>query len=218
MKSRIERESSPRPTGAEVDILQVLRERGTSTVREVHESLYANEGAGYTTAPKMLQIMAMVLVLPLTGVAADTNVVEKPVTADTAEKFAQATAEVRDAMGPGGRYEFISPDSRAKVEADMNKMTSLFQQTASVDAMTEEQKLKLFNTQEHLNGVLTHSDRNRLVCERRAPVGTNIPVTTCRTVGDIEYERRVSQKFHQDQDTLSHQCSPYYNKSGCKGG
>jgi BlaI family transcriptional regulator, penicillinase repressor len=57
MKSRIERESSPRPTGAELDILQVLWERGACTVREVHESLYVNEGAGYTTALKMLQIM-----------------------------------------------------------------------------------------------------------------------------------------------------------------
>jgi hypothetical protein len=160
-----------------------------------------------------LILAAMVLVLPLNGIAADTNVVEKPVTADTAEKFAQATEEVRDAMGPGGRYEFISPDSRAKVEADMGKMQSLFQQTGSVAAMSQEQKLKLFNTQEHLNGVLSHSDRNRLVCERRAPVGTNIPVTTCRTAGDIESERRLSQKFMQD-NTGAQKCATGF----CKGG
>jgi len=48
---------SPWPTEAELDILQVLWERGACTVREVHESLYAHEGAGYTTALKMLQIM-----------------------------------------------------------------------------------------------------------------------------------------------------------------
>jgi BlaI family transcriptional regulator, penicillinase repressor len=48
---------SPWPTEAELDILQVLWERGACTVREVHETLYAHEGAGYTTALKMLQIM-----------------------------------------------------------------------------------------------------------------------------------------------------------------
>jgi predicted transcriptional regulator len=48
---------SPWPTEAELDILRVLWDRGACTVREVHEALYAHEGAGYTTALKMLQIM-----------------------------------------------------------------------------------------------------------------------------------------------------------------
>lgn len=46
----------PRPTDAELAILNVLWQRGEATVREVHESLYGSEG-GYTTALKMLQIM-----------------------------------------------------------------------------------------------------------------------------------------------------------------
>lgn len=45
------------PTEAELDILRVLWDRGPSTVREVHESLYGDDGAGYTTALKQLQIM-----------------------------------------------------------------------------------------------------------------------------------------------------------------
>lgn len=48
---------SPRPTDAELGILNVLWERGPSTVRDVHEMLYRDEGAGYTTALKLLQIM-----------------------------------------------------------------------------------------------------------------------------------------------------------------
>jgi len=47
----------PWPTKAELDILQVLWERGASTVREVHETLYGDDGAGYTTALKLMQIM-----------------------------------------------------------------------------------------------------------------------------------------------------------------
>ena len=47
----------PWPTEAELDILQVLWERGPSTVREVHEALYGDDGAGYTTALKLMQIM-----------------------------------------------------------------------------------------------------------------------------------------------------------------
>ena len=45
------------PTKAELGILQVLWERGPCTVREVHEDLYGDDGAGYTTALKLMQIM-----------------------------------------------------------------------------------------------------------------------------------------------------------------
>ena len=47
----------PRPTEAELEILQVLWERGACTVRDVHEVLNARSGTGYTTALKMLQVM-----------------------------------------------------------------------------------------------------------------------------------------------------------------
>jgi predicted transcriptional regulator len=45
------------PTAAELAILQVLWDRGPCTVREVHEALYGRDGAGYTTALKLLQVM-----------------------------------------------------------------------------------------------------------------------------------------------------------------
>ncbi|HEX5487552.1 MAG TPA: BlaI/MecI/CopY family transcriptional regulator [Rhodanobacteraceae bacterium] len=47
----------PRPTAAELEILQVLWERGDCTVRDVHEVLHRRDGTGYTTALKLLQIM-----------------------------------------------------------------------------------------------------------------------------------------------------------------
>lgn len=49
---------APLPTDAELAILSVLWSRGPSTVREVHEALEPTQGTGYTTALKLLQIMA----------------------------------------------------------------------------------------------------------------------------------------------------------------
>jgi predicted transcriptional regulator len=46
-----------KPTAAELQILQVLWERGPSTVREVHEALQAEKAPGYTTVLKLMQIM-----------------------------------------------------------------------------------------------------------------------------------------------------------------
>lgn len=48
---------SPRPTEAELEILQVLWQHGTCTVRDVHEVLNRRAGTGYTTALKLLQVM-----------------------------------------------------------------------------------------------------------------------------------------------------------------
>lgn len=48
----------PRPTDAELEILNVLWERGASTVREVHEAIAKRKPAQYTTTLKLLQIMA----------------------------------------------------------------------------------------------------------------------------------------------------------------
>ena len=49
--------ANPRPTEAELDILRVLWDQGECTVREVHERLHADGGAGYTTVLKLMQIM-----------------------------------------------------------------------------------------------------------------------------------------------------------------
>jgi BlaI family transcriptional regulator, penicillinase repressor len=47
----------PRPTQGELEILHVLWEHGSCSVREVHEVLASDRAPGYTTVLKLLQIM-----------------------------------------------------------------------------------------------------------------------------------------------------------------
>lgn len=46
-----------KPTGSELEILQILWEREAATVREVHEELSKTKSSGYTTTLKLMQIM-----------------------------------------------------------------------------------------------------------------------------------------------------------------
>jgi BlaI family transcriptional regulator, penicillinase repressor len=46
------------PTGAELEILQILWQSGPCTVRFVNEKLQEKRAVGYTTTLKLLQIMA----------------------------------------------------------------------------------------------------------------------------------------------------------------
>jgi predicted transcriptional regulator len=46
-----------KPTESELEILRILWERNTASVREVHEELSKTKAAGYTTTLKLMQIM-----------------------------------------------------------------------------------------------------------------------------------------------------------------
>lgn len=47
-----------KPTESELEILQVLWEKGSSTVREINDELNSMREIGYTTTLKLMQIMA----------------------------------------------------------------------------------------------------------------------------------------------------------------
>jgi len=51
------RHPSTNPTDGELEILQVLWDRGQSTVREVYEQISRTRPTGYTTTLKLMQIM-----------------------------------------------------------------------------------------------------------------------------------------------------------------
>ncbi|RYE26343.1 MAG: BlaI/MecI/CopY family transcriptional regulator [Sphingobacteriales bacterium] len=46
-----------KPTDSELEILNILWEKGDSTVREIHEVLEQTKEVGYTTTLKLMQIM-----------------------------------------------------------------------------------------------------------------------------------------------------------------
>ena len=128
------------------------------------------------------------------------DVLKKPVdAADTPQKLQAVIDSIHTEMAPSKRYEFINPTERRDVETDFATMMTLMTNAGSVTAMKPNDRIKLFNTQEHVNGILTHTDRNRLICERRSKMGSNLPVTDCRTLADLELNRSESQRLMQDR-------------------
>jgi predicted transcriptional regulator len=51
------KKNTRRPTDAELTILQILWDRGPSTVREVFKIIHSGKKVGYTTVLKLMQIM-----------------------------------------------------------------------------------------------------------------------------------------------------------------
>jgi predicted transcriptional regulator len=54
---KFNRQSLPKPTEAELELLRVLWEKGPATVRELHDAVNLQRAVGYTSVLKILQIM-----------------------------------------------------------------------------------------------------------------------------------------------------------------
>ena len=54
----MKKNKSPKPTEAELEILQILWENGPSTVRFINDKMNVKKNVGYTTTLKIMQIMS----------------------------------------------------------------------------------------------------------------------------------------------------------------
>jgi hypothetical protein len=131
--------------------------------------------------------------------SAATDKPDPAVNANTKETFATVSGWVQKEMSPGGRYEHITPSEHSTVDAKLAEMGALLDKTGSVDKMTDAEKTAMFNNQEQVNAILAHRDGDRVICKNVAPVGSHIPVKTCKTARQMEGDQRDAQKFLQDR-------------------
>lgn len=144
----------------------------------------------------LVGVLACLVCLQVSVVHADKT--ETIVKADNKADFSAMVVKVQKEMVPGGRYGFIDAQERDQVNQGLAYMQSLLDKYGTVDGMSQDAKIDLFNHQEAVNAILTRRDNDRLVCEKIAPVGSHIMHTTCRTYGLIEQERRDAQNAMQD--------------------
>ena len=149
----------------------------------------------------MSKLLCGIACLLLSAAAyADDQVIEKPLVAQSLAGFDQEATEIRAGMHQGGRYEFLKADDKSKVEARLNSMHALLEKHANQNDLNSADKIALVNAQEEVNAILKHNDSNRLVCESRAPIGSHLPVKTCRTFGEIEQGRRDAARSVSEMD------------------
>jgi hypothetical protein len=142
-----------------------------------------------------LKYAACLALIVASAASAKENYQEKAFNADTPEKFELVSANVRKAMEPGGRYEYVKPEERKTIEKKLDEIGTLFQKNGSVDAMSQETKIELFNAQEVVNSILTRRDGERVICKKEAPIGSHIPITTCHTYAQEEDAHRNSSSL-----------------------
>ncbi|HKU78860.1 MAG TPA: hypothetical protein VJQ42_03375 [Rhodanobacteraceae bacterium] len=120
----------------------------------------------------------------------------KPVVkADSKENFEAVVAAIHQQMQPGGRWQFINAKERAAIDESFADMGKLYDQFGSVDKMDQNAKVRLLADQSTVNTILTKKDGDRLICQTVMPVGSHLPVKTCKTYTQIQAEQNGAQEF-----------------------
>ncbi len=156
-------------------------------------------------SPRLIALCLAAL-LPLAAATAKKAETSQILKVETLEDFDAQAKSVREEMAEGGRYEFIKPDERERVERLLGQVRTVLEKTPSVDNLDKKQTVTVLNAQEEINGILARRDSNRMVCERTAPVGSHIPQTQCATYGEREKARRNTADYARQQQLRATQC------------
>lgn len=93
------------------------------------------------------------------------------------------------------KYKELTPDDRKKVTDALDRMNERWQKADDASGMTDSERVAMANDQEVVTSTLEHASADsRLVCERVATIGSNLPKSVCKSVA----QRRREQKEAQD--------------------
>lgn len=117
------------------------------------------------------------------------------VRADNKANFEAVVAAIHKQMEPGGRWQYIDANERNTIDGSFADMTKLYDQYGSVDKMDQSAKVRLLADQSTVNAILTKKDGDRLICQSTTPVGSHLPVKTCKTYAQVQAEQNSAQQF-----------------------
>ncbi|WP_313914879.1 hypothetical protein [Tahibacter sp.] len=140
--------------------------------------------------------LMLALLVPALSFAKD----QKRSIVDPADKqqFADQAAAIRDAMKPGGRFQYLTVEERKAVNEHFDAIAAMLERRETERFGSDEQ-LDLLQAQENANAILTRRDGDRLICERRAPTGSNFKIKKCVTYTEHMKSRDETQQTFSDQ-------------------
>lgn len=147
---------------------------------------------------------APVLAPPVNAVPIPKDAKGKPVVrADTKENFEAIAAAIRQQMQAGGRWQYMNKDERATINQSFANMGTLYDKFGTVEKMDQPARMQLLADQSTVNSILTRRDGERLICRSEMPVGSHLPVKTCRTYAQMQAdERNAQESLRQMSETM----------------
>jgi len=92
-----------------------------------------------------------------------------------------------------GSYKDLSAANRDQLLAEQHRLLGLIEGRRTAEELTEIQARQVNESVENIRGLLAQSDDDRLVCERRARLGSNRKERVCRTVAQIRADHEAAR-------------------------
>ena len=98
--------------------------------------------------------------------------------------FSQLEALLQEEMDVGGRFAYVEAGERTTINTSLARMRDLLAGKRTLAELDEDERVAVFNAQAQINAILTRRDGERMICERRAMVGSHRKETVCETYAD----------------------------------
>ena len=130
----------------------------------------------------------------LFGFASAASATVDPPVSVTEGSFAAQARVIEKALSDGQTYAEMSRAERDEVRSILGRMADRLEGVDSVEQMSEEDRLALFNDQERVNAMLVkgYAD-SRLVCDKRGRTGSHFRETKCQTVAERRRRAEADQ-------------------------
>ena len=125
------------------------------------------------------------------------------VKADTKANFEAVEAAIKQQMGQGGRWQYVTPGERTTIEGNFADMAKIYDRYGDVAKMDASVKMRVLADQGSINAILTKRDGDKLICKSEIPVGSHLPVKTCRTYAQMQAEERLAQRSLMQENLSS---------------
>ena len=140
---------------------------------------------------KILALAAMLLFA--TAVSADNAQQAPSVVIKDVAKFLDYQRDVRDDV-KSSKFKHMDESSKEKLLAAQDEIFGLLKGKKSIDELTHEQQVELYNAQNLVAGILTDAELDRPVCKREKRVGSNMATTVCTTKRQMDEHKDDIQR------------------------
>lgn len=115
-----------------------------------------------------------------------------PVRIDSVSRFLDQQRDLRDDL-KSSKFRHLRHDQRKRLLAAQDEMFTLLEGKRSVNELSHDEQIELYNAQHLVAGIITDAELDRPICKREKRVGSNMSQTVCTTKRQMDSHRNEVQ-------------------------
>ncbi|TKS53135.1 hypothetical protein E4582_13200 [Luteimonas yindakuii] len=119
---------------------------------------------------------------------------------DAAAIVAQQHEIRQAAQQRSGRYKDMAGADRERLLQAQERVLGRLDGRSSTTELPRNDQVALFNDLEEISALVNKAEDDRMVCERSRPIGSNRPVSVCKTVAQRREERERALESRGSRD------------------